>query len=563
MSVAVRDVSRAGATPASSLGIDPCLERLARAVDASHSLGIPTAEAQTVLSDARERLGFPSDAYVVALVGGTGVGKSSLLNALAGKVVTRASARRPTTVGPIALVPKASIADLGDLLDWLGVHIDDIHASDDSGLNNVALLDLPDIDSTAPDHRDRVESILPRIDAVIWVTDPEKYGDAVLHDEFFARWLPRLAHQLVVINKVDRVTEDESTLIRRDLGLHLARLATASRPDHHAPQVVLASATHGHAQGSGMTRVDELRNWLNGQAEAKAVIRARLAASIRDAVLGLARAAGVDPGRPAVPLVHPEVRRAAIDGVVDALLRIVDLTRLEQQAIAATRVRARARGAGPLSGLTSFIYRWSGRESRVADPVRFLAGWRQRGGLGAAVEAIRAAMSEPLRTAPPGMRHLLAATVAVDRVERGLARTVDRAVASRGDDLPSSGLWPVLGVLQRIVILSIAVTAIWVALWVFVKFPVDSLTLPVVGRLPAPFVVLVSVLAAGYLLARLLGVHAGWIGRRWARGLAADIRANVERQVADTAFGALDAIETERRVLRLAADEASRDCATS
>jgi hypothetical protein len=104
------------------------------------------------------------------------------------------------------------------------------------------------------------------------------------------------------------------------------------------------------------------------------------------------------------------------------------------------------------------------------------------------------------------------------------------------------------------------VTAIWVVLWVFVKFPVDSVVLPVVGQMPAPFVVLIAVLAAGYLLARLLGLHAGWICRRWARRLAADVRQNVEREVASTAFGAVDAIDADRRALRAAARGIDEEC---
>jgi uncharacterized metal-binding protein len=127
--------------------------------------------------------------------------------------------------------------------------------------------------------------------------------------------------------------------------------------------------------------------------------------------------------------------------------------------------------------------------------------------------------------------------------------------------VPSSRVWPVLGLLQTAATLALVVTAIWVALWVFVKFPVDSMGLPIVGRMPAPFVVLVGVLAAGYLLARLLGLHAGWVGRRWARRLAADVRANVDREVANTAFGAMDAIEAERQVLWAAARSIGEDCA--
>jgi hypothetical protein len=105
------------------------------------------------------------------------------------------------------------------------------------------------------------------------------------------------------------------------------------------------------------------------------------------------------------------------------------------------------------------------------------------------------------------------------------------------------------------------VTAIWVALWVFVKFPVDSIVLPVIGQVPAPFVVLVVALAAGYVLARLLGLHAGWVGRRWAHRLAGDIQSNVEREVANSAFEVVDGIETERRALWAAARGVGEDCA--
>jgi uncharacterized metal-binding protein len=121
-------------------------------------------------------------------------------------------------------------------------------------------------------------------------------------------------------------------------------------------------------------------------------------------------------------------------------------------------------------------------------------------------------------------------------------------------------LWPVLGLLQTATTLALAVTAIWVVLWVFLKFPVDSIVVPVVGQMPAPFVVLIAVLATGFLLARLLGIHAGWVGQRWARRLAVDVRANVGREVAKTAFGAVDAIEADRRALWEAARGVGEDC---
>src|SRR5687767_10097753 len=133
---------------------------------------------------------FPGATYVLALAGGTGVGKSSLLNAIAGKEVSRAAARRPTTAEPIAWVPRASRAEVAPLLEWLGVR--EVREHDDARASGVAVLDLPDLDSIAPEHRARVDELLPRVDAVIWVADPEKYRDAVLHDDYVRKWMPRL-----------------------------------------------------------------------------------------------------------------------------------------------------------------------------------------------------------------------------------------------------------------------------------------------------------------------------------------------------------------------------------
>ncbi|HEX5824950.1 MAG TPA: hypothetical protein VFY18_10885, partial [Candidatus Limnocylindrales bacterium] len=366
---------------------------------------------------------------------------------------------------------------------------------------------------------------------------------------------PRLARQIVVVNKADRLSNDDAGSVRRDLERELARLSTAGG-GRQVPraQVILASATGG---GQG---IEELRRWLAEQVESKAVIRTRLIASIRDAVASLARAAGIDPAGPDRPLLTEAARRQALDDATTALLRIVDLPQLERQAVAATRARARARGAGPLGAVTSRLYRWSGRQTRVADPVSFLARWRDRGPIGPAAEPIRAASAEPLRMTPPGTRRLLARSAVVGNVERALGGAVDRAVAARGDEVPSSPVWPVLGLLQTAATLALVVTAIWVGLWVFVKFPADSVSLPVVGRMPAPFVVLIGVLAVGYLLARLLGLHAGWVGRRWARRLAAGVRANVEREVATAAFGGVEAIEAARRRLWEVARGIDADC---
>src|SRR3954463_12609777 len=110
-----------GAAPATGshpLASSPAAAR--RAADAADVLGLESRPLRDVHGAGLRRVGFPGDAYVLALVGGTGVGKSSLLNALAGGLVSTASARRPTTAEPVAWVPADEAAALRPLLDWLG-----------------------------------------------------------------------------------------------------------------------------------------------------------------------------------------------------------------------------------------------------------------------------------------------------------------------------------------------------------------------------------------------------------------------------------------------------------
>jgi hypothetical protein len=536
-------------------GVGPCLQRLDDALAAAATLGIPADEARTIARDVAERLGFPAETYVLALVGGTGVGKSSLLNALAGSSVSDASVRRPTTAQPLAWVPKSSRPGLAGLLDWLGVPKDQVRDHRGDALGDVAILDLPDLDSIESAHRERVEAILPRVDAVVWVTDPEKYHDAILHDDFLADWLPRLDRQVVVLNKTDRLSADDAERVRRDLERDLTRIA--GRAGRAKPVQVLLTST----RSTDPPGIEPLRDWLAAAIEAKRVVRAHLVTAIGATIAALARAAGVDPTTGAKPLVAGEARRLTSDRVTAELLRVVDLPAAERQAVAATRARARARGAGPLGAITSRIYRWSGRQGRVADPGAFLARWRERGSLAPALEVLRGAVDVPLHEAPAAMRGTLASSVEPAALSTNLARSVDRAIAARAATAPSSRIWTVIGLLQTLATMALIFSAVWVALWIFVKFPVDAVVLPGLGQLPIPFIALVASLLAGYLIARLLGAHAGWVGRRWARGLAREVRDSVGREVETSAFAALDRVEAGRRALWNAARGAGEDCA--
>jgi hypothetical protein len=535
-------------------GIGPCLQRLDDALVAAATLGIPADDARTIARDVAERLGFPAETYILALVGGTGVGKSSLLNALAGSSVSDASVRRPTTAQPLAWVPKSSRPSLAGLLAWLGVPKDQVRDHRGDALGDVAILDLPDLDSIEGAHRERVEAILPRVDSVVWVTDPEKYHDAILHDDFLADWLPRLDRQVVVLNKTDRLTTDDAERVRRDLERDMTRIA--GRGGRAKPVQVLLTST----RSTDSAGIEPLRDWLAAAIEAKKVVRAHLVTAIGATIAALARSAGVDPTTGAKPLVAGEARRLTSDRVTAELLRVVDLPTAERQAVAATRARARARGAGPLGAITSRIYRWSGRQGRVADPAAFLTRWRERGSLASALEVLRGAVDVPLHEAPAAMRGTLASSVEPAALSTNLARAVDRAIAARGSNAPSSRIWTIIGLLQTLATMALVFSAVWVVLWVFVKFPVDAVVLPGLGQLPIPFIALVASLLAGYLIARLLGAHAGWVGRRWARSLAREVRDSVGREVETSAFAALDRIEAGRRALWNAARGAGEDC---
>jgi hypothetical protein len=563
MSVAPPIPTAAAAPPAlpdwarssvSDRGIGPCIQRLDDAIVAAAALGVPTGDAEAVRQDIVGRLGFPAATYVLALVGGTGVGKSSLLNAIAGSSVSDASVRRPTTAHPLAWVPRSSRGDLAGLLRWLGIPDRDVRDHGGDALGDVAILDLPDLDSVEGAHRERVEAILPRVDAVVWVTDPEKYHDAILHDDFLADWLPRLDRQVVVLNKSDRLSADDTERVRHDLERDMVRIA--GRGDRH-PLVTVLPVSARSPDGTG---VQPLREWLATAVEAKRLVRVHVTTAIAAAIGALARSSGVDPTVRAIPFVDGAARRATSDHVVRELLRVIDLPAAERQAVAATRARARARGAGPLAGITSRIYRWSGRQARVADPAAFLGRWRERGSLAPALEILRTAVETPLHAASPATRAALASSVEPAGLGTNLARAVDRAISARESTVPSSRLWWLIGLLQTLATVAIVFFAVWVVLWILVKFPVDSVTAPVLGQLPIPFVGLVAALLAGYLIARLLGVHAGWVGRRWAHRLGRDVREHVGHEIELSAFAGLDRVEAARRGLWNAARGAGEDC---
>ena len=88
---------------------------------------------------------------------------------------------------------------------------------------------------------------------------------------------------------------------------------------------------------------------------------------------------------------------------------------------------------------------------------------------------------------------------------------------------------------------------------------VASYDLPVLGPVPAPIVLLFAALAIGYVLARLVSLHAGWLGRRWAKRIGARITDAVRQRVVDELLVPLDRFEASRAALNKAVTAAD-DC---
>ncbi|MEO3847779.1 YfjP family GTPase [Streptomyces sp. B8F3] len=169
--------------------------------------GRTLAEAGRVLDEAADRQRLSLDHAVVAIAGATGSGKSSLFNALAGAPLSDVGVRRPTTSLPSACAWRGA----GDhaptlLLERLGLPARAARPlRDDLGLRGLVLIDLPDHDSAVDEHRRSVEDLLRRVDAVIWVVDPEKYADAALHERYLQPLAGYAEVMFVVLNQVDRL----------------------------------------------------------------------------------------------------------------------------------------------------------------------------------------------------------------------------------------------------------------------------------------------------------------------------------------------------------------------
>jgi energy-coupling factor transporter ATP-binding protein EcfA2 len=135
---------------------------------------------------------------IIMLMGGTGVGKSTLLNALARGPVAQASFQRPTTREPVVYYHESIRPDRLDK----ALQQCRLVAHDRPELEQKVIVDTPDLDSNEEANREKLKRLLPVADVVLYVGSQEKYHDR-LGWELFLEQRQRRAFAFV-LNKWDR-----------------------------------------------------------------------------------------------------------------------------------------------------------------------------------------------------------------------------------------------------------------------------------------------------------------------------------------------------------------------
>jgi len=510
--------------------LDARLAALAEAADLARSRlddeRVDTADA--VLLRAGRRLGLGVEATVAALAGPTGAGKSTIFNALVGSDLAAASHRRPTTAAPAAGVWGA-VGD--DLLDWLGVARRHRLDGEPEGL---VLLDLPDFDSVELSHRAEVERVIALVDLMIWVVDPQKYADGVLHEHYLRPFADYGEVMVVVLNQADRLDAAGRAACVADLGRLLEGDGLPGLP------VLATSALTGEG-------IDELRALLERRVREREAATARLAADVASAASGLAAACGEGSAG--------HVGRGERAALTAALSEAAGVPRV-LRSVAGAHARRGALATG-----WPFV-RWLRRLR--PDPLRRLRLPDRVDHAAELPPAARSSLPEPT----PVQR------AQVETAARGLAegaagdlpdpwpRLVREAALAHDDALPArleaavSGTdlrmrtprwWRVAGALQAV----LAVLAVAGALWLLALAGLgylqlgDAIPTPEVEGFALPTMLLGGGALAGLLLAALAGLAVRIGARRRARvaerALEARVRATGEELVVAPLEAELDA----------------------
>ena len=514
------------------------LSRFLRVVDPYlPDSGLVTAH--TLVERAGNRLSLSLDHTVVALAGSTGSGKSSLFNALARFKLSQVGVRRPTT-GTAHAVVWGPLEPASRLLDWVGVlprqrfvRESALDGDDEAALRGLVLLDLPDFDSIEHTHQLEVDRLLGLVDQIVWVVDPQKYGDRVLHQAYLSQFSTHAGVTIVVLNQADRLSPGDTELVLGDLARLLEEDGLTGAP-------VLATS----AKQPGM--LGELRTALeNTVANRQAALR-RLSADLD--VVGEELGAMIGP-----PAAEDEVDRATVKQLCDSLAASAGVPGVADATAGAYRHRAAAATGWPLVRGLRRLRPDPLRRLHLAEPVKTdsvstdviphtsvpEADAAQKSAVGLTVRAVAERAAAPL----PEVWAPALSTAARSRAA-DLPDALDRAVAQTdlGMERPPRW-WRAVGIVQW-VLLAVAAAGLG---WLIAGYALTALGLPdidvEVGTVPLATLLLLAGLLGGLLLWLLVRpvIEAG--ARRARR------RAETRLRTAVTEVGRAHVVAPVREVL--------------
>ena len=542
---------------------------------------------ETVLLDAAETLErlsqrreLSTEHTVIGFFGATGSGKSTLFNAIAGQNIALSAPTRPTTSTVQAAIWEAEGSE--ELLDWLGIdkrvypQTQALAAEEASGgavapnavtepapglfnrirravggrgemrtrTGGLILLDMPDFDSVTTTNRDLAARMMRYVDVLVWVVDPQKYADAVIHRDFMVPLAASGAQALCVLNQADKLAPAEVPAVLASL----TRLLQAEGTEAHllaAPIAVSARTGEG---------VDVLRDLLAQVAAAKSLSLQRTDAQLRATASQLRTYAG---GEGAVL-----AGAYALEAEQKLVQSCYTSSHAEQVLQAATASYRRA--AGQHTGW--ILTRWMSRLK--ADPLRRLHLGQQdekkstskaeksAGMLGSESEnapELVASSLPPLSAAQKaGMANAVRqySKQMANRIDEPWKRSMKEAALSREAELPELlerdmmridyGLgrtrapWVVFNALQWIALLSALAGVAWLTLisgMAYLQIQLPPAPTPEGSPVPLPTLLL--------LLGVLLGIASAGVGRLltamgsryYARKLRGRLQTGVEKAV--------------------------------
>ena len=581
------------------------------------------AEAAETLECLRHRRELSSEHTVIGFFGATGSGKSTLFNTIAGQDIARSAPTRPTTStvqaaiwdaeGSEALLdwlgieqrvypqrqdplqhetgqseqkglesrgeesspgaelkgrnaeprterppaPNEVVEPVPGLVNRMRRAFG--HGRTQTRRGGLILLDMPDFDSVTTANRELAARMMRYVDVLVWVVDPQKYADAVIHRDFMVPLAASGAQTLCVLNQADRLEPSEVPAVLSSL----TALMRAEGTDRHLLAEPLAVSAR---TGEG---IDRLRTLLAQVAAAKSASLQSTDAQLYATAARLgeyaggegAVLAGVYAAEAERKLVQAYYESSQAGQVLEAATASYRRSARQQTGWIATRWLSRFR-ADPLrrlhlgTGVSGAERGAGGEQLEVRSTSALLGnptGTDSSGVKGESAPELVASSLPPLSAAQrAGManaaRHYGAQMA--HRVEEPWKRSLREEALSREADLPEllerdlarvnytaghlRAPWMLFNALQWLALLSALVGVGWLTTIAGLRYlQIQLPPAPTPEGFPVPLPTLLVVLGV------LLGIAAAGVGRAltglgaryYARKLRARLRAGVENAV--------------------------------